>query len=61
MAESEEESFKSGASDSAEYRGTLCISSVSHSSCQAPCFSDDTLCCSGTGEFFRRLNFLFGF
>ena len=39
MAESEEESFTSGASGSAECRGTLCISSVTHSSCQAPCSS----------------------
>lgn len=51
MAESEEESFTSGASGSAECRGTLYISSVTHSSCQAPCSSNDTLCDSGTGEF----------
>lgn len=51
MAESEEESFTSGASSSAECRGTLFMTSVSHSSCLAPCSSNDTLCYSGTGEF----------
>ena len=39
MVESEEESFMSGALGSAECRGTLYISSVTHSSCQAPCSS----------------------
>lgn len=39
MAESEEESFISGASGSAENRGILYLTSVSHSSCLAPCSS----------------------
>lgn len=51
MAESEEESFIRGALDSAECRGTLYISSVTHSSCQAPCSSNDILCDSGAGKF----------
>ncbi len=61
MAEPEEENFQSGASGSAECRGTLFMTSVSHSPCQAPCSSDDTLYGSGTGDFFCKLLFLFGF
>lgn len=41
----------SGALGSAECRGTLFMTSVSHCSCQAPCSSNDTLCDSGTGKF----------
>ena len=52
MAGFEEESFQSGASNPAEDRGSLFMTSVLTSSCQALYFSNDTLCGSGTGNIF---------
>lgn len=60
MAGFEEESFQSGASNPAEDRGALFMTSVLISLCQAPCSSDDTLCGSGTGDFLL-FRIFFGF
>lgn len=54
MAESEEESFTSGASGSAECRGTLFMTSVSHSSCQAPCSSMTPCAAVAQGNFHQK-------
>lgn len=55
MAESEEESFTSGASSSAECRGALFMTSVSYSSCLAPCSSMTPCAAVAQGRFFAFL------
>ena len=55
MAESEEESFQSGVLGSAECRGTLCISSVTHFLCLAPCSSMTPCAAVAQGRFFAFL------
>lgn len=54
MVESEEESFMSGALGLAECRGTLFMTSVSHSSCLAPCSSMTPCAAVAQGNFHQK-------